>query len=79
MPFHRPYVPEDYLGPQVRQGERPLPSHNYIDAEEGYYVFILDMSYQENGVFKMVREAMALALRSLPQGSRFQVLLSIGS
>lgn len=66
MPFHRPYIPEDYIGPQVRLGERPIVEHSYIDAEEGLYVFILDISYQQHGVFNTVKEAMGLALRSLP-------------
>ncbi len=78
IPGFKPHLSENYEIPTILKGKWP-PKAEYLDAERGKFVFLLDRSGSMTGTkLELAKEALSLFLQSLPPHSEFQVL-SFGS
>ena len=51
------------------------PKTEYVDAEKGRYIFLLDRSGSMQGAkINLAKEALAVCLQSLPAESEFQIV-----
>ena len=74
LPIFKPHLSFDYKVPQILVGTWP-PKTDYVDAERGRYVFLLDRSgSMQGGKIELAKEALRIFLQSLPAESEFQVV-----
>lgn len=71
LPIFKPHMTADYICPDIKVGLWP-PKTEYVDAEKGRYVFLLDRSgSMQGGKMELAKEALGVFLQSLPAESEF--------
>jgi uncharacterized protein with von Willebrand factor type A (vWA) domain len=71
LPIFKPHLTHDYKVPDIKIGSLP-PKTDYVDAERGRYVFLLDRSGSMQGrKMNLAKEALRVFIQSIPAESEF--------